>query len=122
MKVVCPAVAFTAVVMWAGSALAQTPAASSGEMSGPTVNMWYGGVTTGIATVDKAGALLSGEVGIRSWKHLDLSLEGGWFQNVATRRRSDLAGTLSTFLQQTQGGTATSSASSAITVLARARS
>jgi opacity protein-like surface antigen len=109
MKVVCPAVAFTAVVMLAGSALAQTAAGPSGEMAGPTVNMWYGGVSTGVAAVDKAGALLSGELGIRTWKHLDLSLEGGWFQNVATQRRSDLAGTLSTFLQQTQGGTATSS-------------
>jgi opacity protein-like surface antigen len=99
-----------ALLLCATTAAAQTtPAASAPKsVSGPVVNLWYVGASTGIAAVERVGGEFAGEVGFRVWRNLDISGEVGWFQDVVTRRRLDLAATLATFLQQTQGKTATS--------------
>lgn len=41
------------------------------------------------------------------YRNFDVSVEGGWFQNAVTRRVAGLTSPLTTFLQQSQGATAT---------------
>jgi hypothetical protein len=97
-----------AVLASAVSARAQTPPVTSGQASAPSVNLWYIGGMTGLTVVQKSGAFVGGEAGFRVWQHLDLLVEGAWMQNVVTRRELGRAALLTTFLQQTQGQTATS--------------
>jgi len=107
MKWLYPVVGLTALVSATPSA-AQTQTASQ---SGPVVSQWYAGGSTGIAAVEKVGALVSAEAGVRVLPNFDVSLEFGWFQNTTTSSRSGLANTLATFLEQTQGRPATGSVS-----------
>jgi len=71
------------------------------------MTVWYAGINTGVTHVDGVGTLLSGEVGMRTWRNLDISAEGGWFQNAATSDQKSLATLLAGFLQTTQGQPAT---------------
>ena len=93
-----PVVLATAVMSVATPAAAQAPSRTS---TGPLVNQWYVGGTSGVAAVQKAGALASVEAGIRVLPKLDVSLELGWFQNATTRRRTGLAETLAGALGDT---------------------
>jgi opacity protein-like surface antigen len=83
---------------WASSATAQTQ-----TTAGPIVNLWYGGLVTGVETVKNTGAVVGAEAGARVWRHLDLSLEAGSFGDVVPQKEIDSAAPLSDFLQQTQG-------------------
>jgi opacity protein-like surface antigen len=107
MKWLCPVVLAAAVVLNPAGAFAQTPAAAAPSNSGPMMTVWYAGINTGVTLVDGAGALFGGEVGMRTWRNLDISAEGGWFQNVATSKRKESATLLAGFLQTTQGQPAT---------------
>lgn len=85
----------------AAVAYATTAAAQGAPAPAPVINLGYGGLT--------AGTALGGEAGARVWRNLDVFLEGGSFDDVVTQRQLDLTVPLTTFLQQTQGKTASAS-------------
>jgi len=96
------------------AAMAQTPASprttpptqtapSSSGTIGPVVNLWYAGLTTGVAGAAKSGGAFGGEAGVRTWRSLDVSLESGWFQNAVRSESLDSATTLANYLQASQG-------------------
>ncbi len=89
-------------------AVAQTPAKTPPQPSGPSVNLWYVGANTGVAVGEKAGGIVGGEAGFRVWKNLDLVGEVVWMQNVVTKAQLDSAATIANFLSTTQGQPATS--------------
>ncbi len=91
-------VGFLAAASWASPAVAQTQ-----MTTGPMVNLWYGGLVTGVETVKNTGAVIGAEAGARVWRHLDVSLEAGSFGDVVPQTEIDSAAPLSDFLQQTQG-------------------
>jgi len=98
-----------ALVFGATSASAQTPASSASQSAtGPIVNLWYAGASTGITHVAKTGGEFSGEAGVRVWRNLDIGVEVGWLSNVVNQNTLDSAAQIATFLQQTQGQPATS--------------
>jgi hypothetical protein len=72
-------------------------------VSAPVVDLAYGGLVIGSASVKNTGPFIGGEAGMRVWKNLDVSLEGGSFDDVVTQRQLDVALPLITFLEQTQG-------------------
>jgi hypothetical protein len=97
-------VAAVAMMVWALPASAQTAAAPT--PSGPSVNLWYIGAFAGASSVENVGALAGAEVGIRATKNLDVFVEGGWMQDVVTRRRLQSTDPLVSYLQTTRGTTA----------------
>jgi opacity protein-like surface antigen len=107
MRWLCPVVLAAAVMLNPAGAFAQTPAAAVPSNSGPMMTVWYAGINTGITHVDGAGGLFAGEVGMRTWRNLDISVEGGWFSNTVTSERKSAAGLIGGYLQTTQGQTAT---------------
>jgi opacity protein-like surface antigen len=122
MKLLYPVAVFSAaLVVSAVTATAQTPGPQAPAASGtrttasPVVNLWYAGFVTGSATVKKTGAVAGGEAGVRAWHNVDVSLEVGWFQNAVSGDPLDKAQTLATFLQNTQGKSASSTVKMPVT-------
>ena len=74
----------------------------------PVVNRWYWGLTTTVAAGNRGGAL-GGEVGLRVRDSLDVFVDGGWFNDVATQQQQDLAAPLLSYLNATTGKVAGSS-------------
>jgi hypothetical protein len=74
----------------------------------PTVGWLSIGATAGAGAVQKVGGVFGGEIGIRVTDQFEVLAEGTWMQNVVTRRRLDVAATVASFLQSSQGGTASS--------------
>src|SRR5262245_35330521 len=100
MRRVFAAAVLTGALCSGRIAAAQTPAPTG---SGPTAGsmrerMFIGGIAGGGA-VQKVGGLAGGELGFEVVKGLDVYGEGLWIQNVATRRRLDLADVISASLQ-----------------------
>ena len=85
------------VSLWAAPASAQP--ADAGKV--------YLGALVGAQSVQKVGALAGVEVGYPVSDRLMVQGELTWLQNTVTRRRIGTAESVATFLQQTQGGTAT---------------
>ena len=109
MRRVVVAAILSGAVCISGIASAQTPAgqmpaAQAGPLGG---RMSIGGVAGGGA-VQKIGGLAGGEFSVEVARGLDVYGEGLWIQNVASRRRIDLAQVISNSLQASQGKTATS--------------
>jgi hypothetical protein len=107
MKHAIPAALVAALTLVPMAATAQTPTPSGAQPAGPSVNLWYVGGNTGVAVVERAGAVVGGEVGFRVWKNLDLVGEITWMQDVVTRRTLDRANTIAASLQTSQGKPAT---------------
>src|SRR4051794_15735148 len=107
MRWLCPVVLAAAVFVNPSGAFAQAPAAAAPSNTGPMMTVWYAGINTGVTFVDGAGGLFGGEVGMRTWRNLDISAEGGWFQNIATSQQKSAADVLVGYLQTTQGQPAT---------------
>jgi hypothetical protein len=84
------------------AALSVTPAAAQTTTS-PVVDLAYGGLATGSASVKNTGPFLGAEAGARVWKNLDVFLEGGSFDDVVPQKQIDVAAPLVTRLTQTQG-------------------
>lgn len=104
------AVMASVAVLAGRPAAGQTPTASgAGTSSAPTVNLWYAGVNTGVAVVEKSSGVFGGEVGIRVVKNVDILGEATWIGNAATNRQSQRVGTLAAEIQRLQGGTAAGS-------------
>jgi len=103
VRFVCFAIAFAAV---AASAAAQTPAGSAAAAS-PTSRLFIG-ATAGVAAVQKVGGVVDGQIGYGVTDRVNLLGEVSWMQNVVTRRRLDVADSVGTFLQSSQGKAATS--------------
>ena len=74
----------------------------------PAVNLAYGGLVTGVESVQKSGGVFGAEVGARVWRNLDAYFEAGSFGDVVTQQQLDVATPLTAYLQQTQGQPATS--------------
>lgn len=89
-------------------AMAQTPAAPAPAANGPSVNIGYIGGFVGVGAVQNVATLAGGEAGIRVFHNLDVIAEGGWAKDGVSRRHSDIAATLATLLQTSQGKPATS--------------
>jgi hypothetical protein len=92
-------IALLVPVLSAPSAFAQTAAS-------PVVELGYGGLVTGTASVKNTGPFVGAEAGMRVWKSLDVFLEGGKFDDVVPQSQIDVATPLVTRLTQTQGQTA----------------
>ncbi len=102
-------VSMLGVLLCAVPAAAQT--SSSGVPSGPIINDWYIGANTGATVVEKVGAIVGGEAGLRVWRSLDAVAEIAWMQNVVTRRHLDGIERLATHLGDVQGSSASGSLS-----------
>ena len=74
----------------------------------PVVNRWYAALTTTVAAGNHGGAI-GGEAGIRVRESLDLFVDGGWFNDVATQQQQDLAAPLLSYLNTTTGKVAAAS-------------
>jgi hypothetical protein len=74
----------------------------------PVINLWYGGLATGMAAVHNSGGVAGAEAGARVWRHLDVFLEAGSFADVVPQRQLDVATPLTSYLQATQGKAAAS--------------
>lgn len=70
--------------------------------------MWYLGGLAGIGAVQNVGALVGAEAGVRVFHNVDVIVEGGWAADAVTRRRTNLTAAVATYLQTSQGKTATS--------------
>jgi opacity protein-like surface antigen len=108
----------TGVLTFAAShALAQTlPAApppkatapaTTPSASGPVVNTWYIGGFSGLAMVKNSAPQAGVEVGVRAAHNLDIFVEAGWMSDVVTKATLDHTTVVTTYLQTTQGKTAT---------------
>jgi opacity protein-like surface antigen len=102
MKRLYPVALCAAALFGSTSASAQTTPAAQ-KTSAPTVTVGYAGVATGIAAASKVGVPINAEAGMRVWRQLDVSIEAGWFSNVATGDSTAAAAELVNFLQSTQG-------------------
>lgn len=110
MKRLYPVALCVAAAFGSTSAAAQTTTPPAPQKaSSPTVIVGYAGLATGVATASKVGVPVNGEAGMRVWRTVDVSVEVGWFSNVATSRRAAAAAQLVAFLQQTQGQSASAS-------------
>jgi hypothetical protein len=74
----------------------------------PVINLWYGGLVTGVEAVHKSGSVAGAEAGARVWRHLDAFLEGGSFADVVPQRQLDAATPLTNYLQANYGQAAAS--------------
>ena len=84
---------------------AQVPVArSEGPLPG---TKWYLGMVSGIQVVARNEPIAGLEFGIRLRKNVQVVVEGGWFKDVVTRSRVDEVRGFATYVQQTQGLTAT---------------
>src|SRR5438105_1787940 len=83
---------------------AQTPAAPANRPPSPapgTANgsgLFLGGIVGG-GSVQNAGGLFGGELGVRVSDMVDIFGEGVWMQDVVTRRRLETANTVGAYLQ-----------------------
>jgi hypothetical protein len=92
-------------------AAAQTPTPAAAPMAqhpgtGTPAN-WFVGGAAGVGAVQNVGALAGGELGYSLTDQIDLVGEVTWMQDVVTRRRLGFASTVASYLQSSQGGTAT---------------
>lgn len=111
-KTLCWSVGFCLAVLWSAPAAAQgasTPAQTSMRTASPVVNLWYGGVITGVGSVKKTGGVIGAEAGARVWRNLDVLLEGGSLSDVVPQRQLDLTRPLADFLQSREGKAAEAS-------------
>ena len=99
-------VAMMASILWAGSALAQTPAASEPKSTEPTINFAYVGGNIGVAVVEKASASGGIDTGMRVWRNLDAIGELAWAGNVVTGRQASRASNLAGAIGANQGALA----------------
>jgi hypothetical protein len=99
-----------AVVCCPLAAAAQTGAGSMKPAAPPvgTSGTYIGGFT-GITAVQNVGAQFGGELGYQMSDRVSFFGEARWMQDVVTRRRLDLASSVATFVQTTQGASATGS-------------
>jgi hypothetical protein len=92
-------------------ATAQTPTPTPGpalqQAATGTPTNWFLGGVAGIGAVQNVGALAGGELGYNLTNRMDLVGEITWMQDVVTRRRLGFASTVASYLQSSQGGTAT---------------
>jgi hypothetical protein len=103
-------------LLWAAAAAAQTaaPQAPPSPLSPAALaarsgdGRYFIAATGGVAAVQKVGGGASGELGVHLSNRLDIYGEGQFMQNVATRRRIDLAATVASALQTSQGKPASS--------------
>ncbi len=110
MKHWFPAVLVGALTLVPLSAAAQTPAPSGAQPAGPSVNLFYIGVNTGVAKVERSSGVFGVEAGARVWKNLDLVAEYSWMQDVVNSHTLSAATTVANSLQTTQGQPATGDA------------
>lgn len=97
----------TLVVMAALAAAVPASAQTAGAVpEGPIVNSWYVGVNTGVAVVEKFGAVAGLEGGLRVWKNLDLVGELLMVGNAVTRKQLDQVGQIATAISQSQNANA----------------
>ena len=108
MRKIGMAAVMAGIVLCPLAAAAQTGAGSMKPAAPPTSasGMYIGGVT-GITAVQNVGAQLGGEFGYQMSDRLSFFGEGVWMQDVVTRRRLDLAASVATYVQTTQGASAT---------------
>lgn len=112
-RLLCPAIAAAAVLAGAPAA-GQTPARPQAPASATAVATAAepGRLSIGVAAdavaVQKVTGGASGQIGFHLANHLDVFGEGGWLQNVATRRRLDMAALVASALQTSQGKPASS--------------
>ena len=97
------ATTITVALLWALPAAAQTPAPAASSAG----HMFFG-LTGGVEAVQNVGGSFGGEVGYSVTDMIDVFGEATWLQDVVTRRKLDVAKQIATFLQTSQGKTATS--------------
>lgn len=93
-----------ALLLKPAAAWAQTPPTTA-TITGSPSSLWYAGINTGPTHVDGIGGLLAGELGIRTWRNLEVGVEGGWLSDTATSERKAAGALISGYLQATQGRT-----------------
>lgn len=107
MKRVICAVGLVTALVSATPAMAQTAGAPAPAANAPAVNMWYVGGLVGVAAVQNVGAIVGVEGGVRVRHGVDIVFEGGYAQDVVSRRRLNLTTPIATYLTTTQGKVAT---------------
>jgi hypothetical protein len=100
-------VAVAALLAAAAPAAAQTLGAPLAPANTGTGTLSLG-VMAGAGAVQNLGGLVGGELGYQVNDQVEVLGEVVWLQNVVTRRRLDVATQIATFLQTSQGSTATS--------------
>ena len=55
----------------------------------PIINLWYAGLSTGAAVVEKSSGFIGAEAGARVWRNLDGVASLSWTGNAATGRQID---------------------------------
>jgi hypothetical protein len=100
-----------AVVLAPLPAAAQTPTPAAAPLTQRTGTAapanWFLGGSAGVGAVQNVGVLAGGELGYGVTDRIDLLGEVTWMQDVVTRRRLGFASTVASYLQSSQGGTAT---------------
>lgn len=107
MKRVMCAVGLLTALVSATPAMAQTAGAPAPAANAPAVNMWYVGGLVGAGAVQNVAAVAAIEGGVRVRHGIDIVFEGGYAQDVVSRRRLDFTTPVATYLTSTQGKTAT---------------
>lgn len=98
------AAALLLVALCPGAALAQDdqPTAAETRSTFAGGRLLIGGVGAAGA-VQHVGGVAGGELGFQLWDRLGIFGEALWMQDVVTRRRVDIARTVTTYLQDSQG-------------------
>jgi hypothetical protein len=105
--VLAPIAALLVMVCLPAAARAQAAQASMPPPM-PSTGMGFSiGVFGGGAAVQKVGGLFGGEVNFAASDTVEIFGEGAWMQDVITRRRLDHVGAITSYLQTSQGKTAT---------------
>jgi hypothetical protein len=90
-------------------AVAQTPAPSPMAAASEPASIWYLGLNTGPAVVERFGGVFGLEGGRRLTESLDAVAELTWTSNVVTNRQLGLVDTLAVELGRLQGAPASGS-------------
>lgn len=88
-----------AALLYAVPAAAQTAIAAVPANDG----RWFIGGFAGASAVQNAGGTAGGEFGLRLTHAIDVFGEGAWMQDAVTRRRLELAQSVASVLQASQG-------------------
>ena len=97
-----------AALSWAQVAMAQSTPAGAAGAAEPTVSFFNIGVVAGAAAVENVGIVGGVEAAFRLKSRLDVVVDGGWIQDVVTRRKIDQTAVLAQYIQTTRGVTASS--------------
>lgn len=104
--VLAPIAALALIGGLASTARAQAAPASSAAPATP-LNRLSIGVFGGGAAVQNVGGLFGGEINFQVSDTIDVFGEGSWMSDVITRRRLDHVSAITSYLQSSQGKTAT---------------